>query len=175
MVWRAIPGMSAVAVDGRLPLDPRGIAPESLETVEIAWGLLKDVHHEVSVVQQDPFTFGGTFRTQWPPLVIPQPLVDRLSERSDVRSRVPRDNDEDLGDREQIAHVEQRYVDTLLVVERVGCDTDEVGGFGDLSDGALLRLGLSPRGYRRTGGINSRIARRTDRWTRCTPTRTPAP
>lgn len=151
MVWRAIPGMSAVAVDGRLPLDPRGIAPQSLETVEIAWGLLKDVHHEVSVVQQDPFTFGSTFRTQWSPFVIPQPLVDRLSERSDMRSRVPSDNDEDLGDREQIAHVEQRYVDTLLGVERVGCDTDEVGGFGDLNDGALLRLGLSPRGYRRTG------------------------
>ena len=127
--WRAIPKGSALAADRGLPGEARGITPEALQTVEIPRRLLEDVDDEVTIVQQHPFPLGSSFGAQRPPSALLQSLVDRLGQCSDVGSRASRDDDEDLGDREQVADFEQGDVHALLVVQGVSCDPDEIRGF----------------------------------------------
>jgi hypothetical protein len=45
-----------------------------------------------------------------------------------VRPGASGDDDEDFGDREQVADIEQRDVHALLLVERVRRDADEIEG-----------------------------------------------
>lgn len=146
-----------------LPFESTGIPPEPFQSVELALLILEDVNDEVSVIEQHPLRFGPSLVAKRPATPILELLDHVVGKALHMGTRRSGGNDEHLGYCEEIADVEQDYIEALLVSQGIGCRPGYRVGVVDVflqirSVQSQTITVLPPSGYRDLAG-------------RCSPTR----
>ena len=111
-----------LALGDGLALAPTGIEtgripPQPFEVVVVPGRVVEDVDDDVAVVEQHPLGVIFALPPEWFSAVETQRLLHPVDERLHLAASVPRGDHEDVGDDEELVHVEQDDIDSLLLVE----------------------------------------------------------
>lgn len=154
---------------GGLPLDARGISPQALQAVEVPGGGLEHMDNDIAVVQENPLGLPFALFTKGTPPEGTELLLDVFGEALHMGTGGPGDDDEDVGDGDEIADTEEHDVHPVLVGEGVGGCSCQVGGvqIGGVDvrvDERFLLVGLGSDDYT-DGTSTGRVRPRSCLWT----------
>jgi hypothetical protein len=88
------------------------------------------VDHRLAVVEENPLPFRLPFNPQRTPVGALQLQLHILCQRLDVWPGCTGDNDERVGDPEQLRDIEEDEINALLLIENGGDFLDELPSFG---------------------------------------------
>src|SRR5699024_1822879 len=109
-------------------VDDRAVAPEPLEGVELALVLVLDVHDDVAVVDEDPAPVALALATDRLGAELAERALDGVDDRLDLAVVARGGDEEGVGDRELLAHVEGDDLGRLLVGGGAGGGAHELEG-----------------------------------------------
>ena len=110
-------GLARYTRAGVAPRQDRAVTPEPFKLIQGAAWRVEDVHHERSVVDQHPLAVIGTLdpqRGRSPGRL--EALGDPVGDGAHLPGIVAVGNDEQIGDREHIAHIDDDRVDPRAVI-----------------------------------------------------------
>src|SRR5258707_875859 len=105
---------------------PRGVAPEPLETVELARLTREDVHDQVRVVDQDPLAEAVSLDVARMHPLLPEPVDDGIADRLRLPPLVPSKNDEAIGERSDALQVQRKGILRNLLRRRLEHEPDRL-------------------------------------------------
>ena len=122
-MWRGHPARDSSARSRRhvLPGDSRRVAPQILQAIKAALVAVKDVDHNLEVIEHDPLARRKTVdRCGAPALIFSQPCFNFVRDRFQLRLGTGRANHEVIGEAGNSGEIEDNDVFRLFVRSELG-------------------------------------------------------